>query len=92
MTFLAAWQFYAPPDLPQPVKQVQFDKNRNWHLDFGFPARKVAVELNCSADQEREKYNLAAAMGWRILHFTSVALEAKPQDCIDLTVKALGLL
>jgi hypothetical protein len=94
MTFPEAWLLYAPSDLPKPRPHYQFDRDLNCHLDWAFidPRCMLAIELNRNLNQERTKYNAAAAKGWRMIYLTPEELDTNPQKCVDLTVKALGML
>jgi very-short-patch-repair endonuclease len=67
--------------LPQPTLQYRFDEHRLWRLDFSWPLRKVAVEVeggvwingghNRASGflRDAEKYNTLALLGWRLYRF-----------------------
>ena len=87
-------------DLPAMEREYWFAAPwRQWRFDYALPARMVAVELDGMAwqaggghhntDKDREKQNSAAALGWRVLHFTSAALRSDPAACIALLRRAL---
>jgi len=80
--------------------------SRRWRLDFivttwGGDYTTVAVEIDGgqwqahggrhNTDADREKTNNAAAMGWRVLRFSTQQLERDPQSCVDLVLLALGV-
>lgn len=64
------------------VKELQFHPTRKWRFDYAIPAKKIAVEVEGGAwvqgrhnraqgfIADMEKYNTAAAMGWRLLRAT----------------------
>ena len=64
------------------VKEHRFHPTRKWRFDYAFPAYKVAVEIDGGVWQygrhnrpqgylaDLEKFNAAAALGWRVLKFT----------------------
>lgn len=72
---------------------------RQWRFDYAWPAALVAVELDGMAwqagggrhntDADREKQNSAAALGWRVLRFTSKALRSDSAACVALLRRAL---
>ena len=77
------------------VAEYQFHPKRKWRFDYAIPSKKIAVEIEGGAWingrhnrasgflKDMEKYNTAAAMGWRLLRAT-------PQNL--LTLKFLKLL
>lgn len=89
--------------LPAGVAEYSFAAPwRAWRFDWAWPAARVAVELDGMAwqaggghhntDADREKLNSAAALGWRVLRFTSKALRAEPAACVALLRRALELM
>lgn len=66
--------------VPPPVAEYRFHPVRKWRIDWAWPERKVALEveggvfLNGGGRHTRgagfmkdtEKYNTLAAMGWRL--------------------------
>jgi very-short-patch-repair endonuclease len=87
-------------DLPAPVEQYQFAAPwRAWRADYAWPRARVIVELDGMAwqaggghhntDEDRFRNNSAAALGWRMLHFTSKALRTDPAGCVALLRRAL---
>ena len=75
--------------------EYRFHDTRKWRFDYAIPSKKIAVEIEGGAwingrhnraqgfIADMEKYNTAAAMGWRLLRAT-------PQNL--LTTKFLKLL
>lgn len=69
------------------VRELVFAAPRKWRFDFAWVDTKVAVEIEGGtwihgrhargADFERdaEKYNTAAAYGWRVFRFTTDMVE-----------------
>jgi hypothetical protein len=67
--------------LPVPVAEHKFHEVRRWRFDWAWPDRKVALEVEGGVFQKGgsrhsrgagyrndiEKYNAAAALGWRIV-------------------------
>lgn len=65
------------------LEEYQFHKPRKWRFDFAIPADKVAIEYEgihsaksrhttkSGFTGDTEKYNAAAADGWKVLRYTS---------------------
>lgn len=96
--FAALWKYEAAV-FDAPVREYRFHPRRKWRFDFAFVAQRVAVEVDGgqwaagggrhNTDDDREKMNAAAAMGWRVLHFSPRMLKRKPNDCIQRVIEAL---
>lgn len=68
------------------VAELRFHPTRKWRFDYAVPARRVAIEVeggvwtygrhNRAAGflKDIEKYNAAAALGWRVLRCTPPTL------------------
>lgn len=68
--------------LPDPVREHQFDADRQWRFDFAWPDVKLAVEVEggifssgrhvrgAGFEADCYKYNRAVMLGWRVLRFT----------------------
>jgi very-short-patch-repair endonuclease len=88
--------------LPEPEREFMFAKRigRRWRLDFAWPDLKIAVEVDGGnwvygrhnrakgAHGDRDKFNEAVRMGWRVLHFDDIHLNedkalAILQDVLD---------
>lgn len=89
--------------IPEPVEQHTFAAPwRQWRADYAWPRARVMVELDGMAwqaggghhntDEDRFRNNSAAALGWRVLHFTSRALRTDPAGCVALLRRALEAL
>lgn len=65
-----------------PVPEYKFHKSRKWRFDYAWPAHKVALEVEGGVwtqgrhtrgsgfVNDMEKYNAAAALGWRVFRCT----------------------
>lgn len=84
---------------PVPEREYRFHDVRKWRLDFAWPARKVAVEVQGGTyrksahssmyglQRDYTKYNTAAIMGWTILQFTGKMIESgEAADTIGLAL------
>src|SRR5690606_18285907 len=68
--------------LPAAVREHHFHPDRKWRMDFAWPDKKIAVEIEGGVwglgrhnrpkgfIADTEKYNAAAALGWTVLRFT----------------------
>jgi len=66
----------------KPEREYRFC-DRKWRFDFAFPDKKVGVEVEGGTwirgrhtrgsgyENDLNKYNQAATMGWRVLRFTT---------------------
>ena len=101
--FLDAWEQHAPAwrkkyAVPEP--ECVFAPPRKFRFDWCFVVQGVAVEVDGgqwsgpnggrhNSDKDREKMNLAAVSGYRVMHFTPRQLRQDPAGCVALVVKAL---
>ncbi len=80
--------------------EYRFTETRRWRFDFASPANMLAIEIDGgqwaprggrhNSDVDREKSNYAtAALGWRILHFSTKQVEDTPAECIAIVRMAL---
>lgn len=76
----------------EPVREYVFLQDRKFRFDFAFPEKKIGIEIEGATqygksrhsrgdgfESDCEKYNLAAAAGWRVFRFTTkmvMSLEA----------------
>ena len=72
--------------LPEPQPEFRFHPSRRWRFDYAWPDHHVALEVEGAVwTQGRhtrgsgfladiEKYNAAAALGWRIIRCTPQTL------------------
>jgi hypothetical protein len=70
-----------------PVAEYRFHPVRRWRFDYAWPSKFVALEVEggiyvqgrhtrgAGFKNDMEKYNEAAAMGWRLLRFTPSELK-----------------
>ena len=87
--FITLWRIIGGPALEA---EYRFHPQRRFRFDFAYPAAMVAIELEggqytggrhtrpMGYAADCEKYNLAAAMGWRVFRFTRSMLEENPAD------------
>jgi len=64
-------------------REYKFHPARKWKFDFALPDKKLAIEVEGGTwiggshnrgeryEQDCEKYNAAAVMGWRVLRYTT---------------------
>ncbi len=72
--------------LPRPVREFVFAAPRKWRFDYAWPAERLALEVEggvwtqgrhtrgAGFLKDMEKYNEAAARGWRVIRTTPDAL------------------
>jgi very-short-patch-repair endonuclease len=60
-----------------PEREFRFDQARRWRIDFAWPDRKLAVEVESSVHRikgrfarDMDKYNALQMQGWLLLRFT----------------------
>lgn len=68
-------------DTPEP--EYRFHPTRKWRFDFAWPDLKLALEVEggtwaggrhtrgAGYERDCEKYSHAAALGWKVMRFTS---------------------
>jgi len=68
--------------IPAPQREFPFHPTRKWRIDFAWPSRKLAVEIDggiwtngshsrgSGLVRNMEKRNAMAVMGWRLLCYT----------------------
>lgn len=66
----------------QYVQEHKFSKDRKFRFDFAIPEKKIAIEFEgimsaksrhtskIGYSKDTEKYNLAAAEGWKVFRYT----------------------
>lgn len=71
-----------------PATEYRFHPERRWRLDFAWPERKIALEVEGGVWvygrhnhprgflRDMEKYNELAAMGWRLIRLTPQQVRA----------------
>lgn len=101
--FQRAWELYSPLllEFDEPQQEHRFDPSRRWRFDFAWPLQRVAVEIEggtwsggrhsrgAGMTADAEKYNAAAALGWRIVRFTADMLRDDPAGCVQAVINAL---
>lgn len=97
--FAYAWRVIAP-HCPAPTGEYHFTDTRAWRFDWAWPLYRVAVEVDGGqhqagggqhgSDADRDKLNHAAALGWRVLHFSPAQLTEDPAGCCALVERALA--
>ena len=87
-------------DLFGYAREYPFSKSvgRAHRFDFAWVDQRVAVEVDGgtykahggrhNTDRDREKLNLAAALGWRVLRFSGAMLD-RPDECANVIRAAL---
>lgn len=96
--FASAWRLLSATQF-QFEREYRFHDVRKWRFDFAFVHQKVAVEVDGgqwafrggrhATDGDRDKGNHAAALGWRVLHFSPKQLRDDPAGCVALVERAL---
>jgi very-short-patch-repair endonuclease len=101
-TFDYWWRILAA-DLVVPVEEHYFAKPRRFRFDRAFLVERVAVELEGGTwgksrhtsgsgyARDCAKYNLATAMGWRVLRYTTDMLTNDPAACVEQIRQVLAL-
>lgn len=69
--------------VPGPVSEFLFNPPRRWRFDYAWPERRLALEIEGGIwttgrhvrgkgyENDCEKYNEAALLGWRVLRVTT---------------------
>jgi hypothetical protein len=85
-------------DLPRPEPQHPVDlPNRTIHVDFAFPANRLAIELDSYAfhldrkafEEDRRRDNELRALGWDVLRFTWAMLKFEAERVAQLVRECL---
>lgn len=81
--------------------EYRFHPVRRWRFDMCWPDKKIALECDGmvwqagggrhNTDEDREKMNTAALMGWRVFRFSGKQIRSNPLGCLDLVKEALEL-
>jgi hypothetical protein len=83
------------PDLPPASREYRFAPGRGYRFDFAWIEQRVACEVDGgqwaagggrhATDADRDKLNLAAVLGWRVLRFSPADDRAQPRSvrCAD---------
>ena len=80
-----------------PQYKVQYGSNREYSIDFGVPALKIAIEADgetfhgsekqITSDKERDQK--LHQLGWTVLRFTDADIDKKLEKVISTIVKAI---
>lgn len=104
--FLRVWRARYPSG-PMPVRQYKFaleELGRKWSMDFAWPDRKLAVELDGGGwtggrhsrgdgmREDRERDREATKLGWRILRYVGADLKEKPVQVVEEVAWLLSVL
>jgi hypothetical protein len=84
-------------DLPAPEREYVFAPPRRWRADFRWTGLLVEVDGGTYApgggrhagDKDKEKTNMAAVLGYRLLRFSPQQIAADPAGCVDLIRRCL---
>jgi len=99
--FETYWRVLAT-DAKEPVREHVFHDDRGWRLDFAWPSRRVAVEMQGGTwtqgrhtrgqgyEDDCEKLAEAQLLGWIVFYVTRGMLERDPQRVIDWVLEAMG--
>ena len=71
--------YFSAAGLPRPLAEYRFHPSRKWRFDLAWPKDRVALEIDGAVwvqgrhtrgsgyVKDMEKFNAAAALGWRVL-------------------------
>ena len=86
--------------LEEPEREYKFHPKRRWRFDFAWKKLMIAVECEGGIwtggrhvrgkgfEQDCEKYNAAALLGWKVFRFTNEMIEGG--IAIGLLEKVIG--
>ena len=93
-------QLIRSSELPPPIRQfvVQHDGRFVARLDFAYPDRRLAIELDGYAthaeratfDRDRTRQNQLVLMGWTVLRFTWADVTERPEAVVASVQEAGG--
>lgn len=73
---------------PDPIAEYPFTPSRRWRFDFAWPDYKIALEIDGGVwvhgrhnrgsgyENDIEKYNAAAILGWAVLRATGATVRS----------------
>jgi very-short-patch-repair endonuclease len=80
----------------RPEREYLFHPTRKWRIDFAWPERKLAVEIESSVHRingrfasDLDKYNALQKGGWMLLRYTAKMVHAG--TAIDDVLAVLGV-
>ena len=94
--FLFIWKAINGPEL---VREHKFADNRKWRFDFAHKDTRVAIEIEGGTwgksrhttgsgyAEDREKYNTAQELGWKVFCLTSDKITANQAERIMAVIK-----
>jgi very-short-patch-repair endonuclease len=78
-----AFAFHCKVNGLTPEREYLFHPTRKWRIDFAWPDRKLAVEIESSVHRiqsrfaaDLDKYNELQKAGWTLLRYTARMVEA----------------
>jgi len=81
----------------QPQREFRFDPSRLWRVDFAWPEKRLAVEIESSVHRiksrfasDLDKYNALQLQGWTLLRYTAKMVQSA--EAIDTVRELLGRL
>lgn len=90
-------------DGPTLQKEYVFHEGRKWRFDRADPLSQVAIEIEGGVwqgkghanpyrfEEDCEKYNTAARLGWIVQRFTPQMLERDPAGCLLPVIELITL-
>lgn len=80
-------------------REYKFHPDRKWRFDFCWPLYKIACEADGgqykpgggrhNTDEDRDKLNHAAELGWRVFRFSANQINTNPIKCIEMLSSAI---
>ena len=96
----AILKLHAPDLHANLVREHEFVPDRRFRADFAHVASRVLIEVDGgqwapgggrhNQDKDREKRNLAALNGWRVLYFSPRMIEDDPIGVVEMIVKCVA--
>lgn len=94
------WWYIQQAAIPQPKREYKFALPRQFRFDFAWPDGMIALEVDGgrwmlgggrhASDEDYEKLNTAAKLGWRVLRVSSDMVRKDPLGVVDMLRGALG--
>ena len=95
-----AFEFYLKVfKITDYVREFRFHESRRFRFDFAWIEKRISVEIDGgqwekfggrhNRDSDRDKLNLAASLGWRVLRFSTHQLNQNPKKCIEILLSCL---
>lgn len=78
----------AGSDIPEFVREYQFERTRKWRVDFAWVELRLMVEIEggihtrgrhvrgVGYEKDLEKYNAACLRGWHVLRFSPAMVQS----------------